>query len=61
MPCLSWWANHIHVQEGPFGGIVLGVMPDRTTPQGLYAVVYGGGVLSALALAHPAQGDLIER
>jgi photosystem II stability/assembly factor-like uncharacterized protein len=41
------WANHIHVQEGPFGGIVLGVVADRAGPQGLYAVVYGGGVFKS--------------
>ncbi|MGH8067295.1 MAG: WD40/YVTN/BNR-like repeat-containing protein [Candidatus Entotheonellia bacterium] len=41
------WANHIHMHEGPFGGIVLGVTVDRVNPQVLYAVVFGGGVFKS--------------
>ena len=42
------WANHVHMPEGPFGGIVLGVLADRAAPQGLYAVVFGGGIFKSI-------------
>ena len=42
------WANHVHMPEGPFGGIALGVLADRATSQVLYAVVFGGGIFKSI-------------
>lgn len=37
-------ANHVHMQGGPFLGVVLSVVVDPRDPQVLYAAAYGGGV-----------------
>ncbi len=38
------WANHIHMQGGPFVGVVLSIAVDPLDPRNLYCAAYGGGV-----------------
>ncbi|MFQ5850957.1 MAG: WD40/YVTN/BNR-like repeat-containing protein [Candidatus Binatia bacterium] len=37
------WAAHVHMQGGPFIGVVLSVVIDPMDPGTLYCAVYGGG------------------
>jgi len=37
-------ANHVHMQGGPFMGVVLAIAVDPTDPRNLYVAAHGGGV-----------------
>lgn len=41
------WANHVHMEGGPFIGVVLSVAVDPMNPETLYCVAYGGGVFKS--------------
>lgn len=45
---LPAWANHVVMHGGPFGGVVVGLVPHPSEPETLYLGAFGSGVYRSL-------------
>lgn len=42
------WGNHVFMHGGPFGGVVLGILPDPEAADTLYLASFGSGVFKSV-------------